>query len=153
MAYTVPFAGYGILLQRSDAAGGSVYTTPGCNIGYVKEFTPPPITRETIDVTHHQSPNLWQEQIPNPVRVGEELTFTILHAPDNSTQAALLADFNINHIYGEAYTWRIIEEDGSTVLVEFPGFVTGISPTRDRDDAALSEITIAVAGEPDILNY
>jgi hypothetical protein len=68
----------------------------------------------------------------------EEITFTVLDSPGLGIPQVIYDDFNTYH----TYTWKI-KEPKSDTLVEFYGFVIGISTQNQH-----SEITIKVTGVP-----
>jgi hypothetical protein len=77
----------------------------------------------------------------------EDLTFTVLDSPGLAIHQSVYDDYNTDHTYQNSHIWKITEPEGDT-LVEFYGFVTGISIQRQRGEAKTREITIKVTGVP-----
>jgi hypothetical protein len=141
---TNPSPAYGGVIARSNApADDSAYT----DVAYIVDLPDFAFTRETIEVTHTQSTDLWAEFIPDNVRMIEDLTFTVLDSPGLAIHQSVYDDYNTDHTYQNSHIWKITEPEGDT-LVEFYGFVTGISIQRQRGEAKTREITIKVTGVP-----
>lgn len=129
-------SGFGTLLKRN-----------GTTVGEVNDITPPGMSRNTIDVTHHQSPNAWMEFIKG-LKDGGELTFSVNYIPTNSTHNAstgLLADFTNNTTVD---TWQVIFPDTSGTTWSFSGILTDFSPTAPTDDKLAADVTVKVSGQP-----
>jgi hypothetical protein len=72
----------------------------------------------------------------------EEVTFTVLDSPGLGIPQVIYDDFNTDHTSKNYLTWKI-KEPKSDTLVEFYGFVIGISTQSQHN-----EITIKVTGVP-----
>jgi hypothetical protein len=72
----------------------------------------------------------------------EEVTFTVLDSPGLGIPQVIYDDFNTDHTSKNYLVWKI-KEPKSDTLVEFYGFVIGISTQSQH-----SEITIKVTGVP-----
>ena len=82
-------AAYGTLIEADDGAGN--YTA----IAEVVDITGPDQSRDTIDVTHMQSPNGYQEFIPS-FKDGGNVTLTLNFLPFHPTQddqTGIIADY------------------------------------------------------------
>ena len=136
MAATAGIAGFGTLLKRS-----------GTTVAEVTDISGPTLSRDTIDMTHHQSPNRWREFIKN-VKDGGEVTFSINYIPTNATHATgtgVLADF-ANDTTND--TWTLVFPDSGATTWTFPGFITKFTPKEPVDDKLSADLTIKVSGQP-----
>lgn len=126
-----------------DPAGGSSYST----IGQVRTIAAPTLTRETVDVTTHDSANMWREFIKS-VKDGGEVTFGIIYDPALGTHDAgtgLLSDFAEDETIA---TWQLTFPDTGATVWTFPGIVTGMPVEANFDGELGAEVTIKVSGEP-----
>lgn len=133
---------YGIELAW-DPAGGSAFT----DIAQVKMITPPGISRESIDVTTHDSANAWMEFIKG-MKDGGEVSFDIEYDPDLGSHDAttgLLSDFAED---SDIAAWRLRFPDTNQTTWTFPGFLTAFNPTGDPKADLTASITIKVSGQP-----
>lgn len=134
------FWAYGSKFKMGDGGGPEVFTT----IAEITDITPPPLSRDAIDVTNQDTTNGWREKIPG-FRDGGEVTFKCNWLPQNATQNAttgLLASFNDNLLHH----WRITLPDNLT-NVNFSGFVSGYEPDLPIEEQGQLSITITVSGQ------
>jgi hypothetical protein len=124
--------GYQITLARFN---GTSYIA----LAEVVDTTPPNVTRDEIDATHHGSPGGYKEYIPG-LREGGEVPVTLNFIP--SATDSLLAAFNSNTVD----SWRITLSNGVTCT--FAGFVKSHSPATPRDDKMTLDAVIKVSGQP-----
>lgn len=139
MAASAAIAAFGLVFQRST--DGSVYTT----IGEVVDPTPPPLTGETTDVTHEESPGGFREYLAT-LRDAGEPTFTINFDPSGATHAAhtsLLTDL----VNGTLQYWKVVYP-GSVASWSFRGIVTSFEPEAPMDGALRASVTIRTSGQP-----
>lgn len=78
--------GFGVQLQRGDGAATEVFTT----IADVTSLNPPNISRETLDVTSHDSPNGWMQFLGSLKDPGE-VSADVNYQPDKHD--LLVSDF------------------------------------------------------------
>ncbi len=110
----------------------------------VTNLTPPAMARDSVDVTHMQSPNGWREKIPGLKDAGEiglELNFV----PGGATFASLMAEMALDGP-DAVLPRRITFPDGSTFSCN--GFLTGNEPDTPIDDKMALAVTLTVSGEP-----
>jgi hypothetical protein len=74
----------------------------------------------------------------------EEVTFTVLDSPGLGIPQVIYDDFNTDYTSKNYLVWKI-KEPKSDTLVEFYGFVIGISTQSQH-----SEITIKITGVPGV---
>lgn len=133
------FWSYGSKLQLGDGATPEVFAT----IAEVIDITPPPLSRDTIDVTNQDSANGWREKLPG-FRDGGEVTFKCNWIPTNATQdqtTGILSTFDDELVHN----WKIILPDATTE-VTFGGFLTGFEPDLPLEEQGQLSVTITVSG-------
>jgi hypothetical protein len=126
----------GTLIARAPAATPSVFTT----IGELRDITPPPLTRNTIETTSH---NEEEESFVVGIRRKGELGFQIGWVPTLATH---------NHTAGLIYAWRqgsrdvyrITYPDGSQWL--FSGYVTNVGPEAPVDGGLTAAVSVRPTG-------
>lgn len=114
---------FGILLQMGDGADPEVFTT----IAEVRDISPPELTRDTEETTHHTSPGGWEELLGTLKRSGE-VTFEVNWLPTDATHNA---SDGILSLYdsGEITNFQIIFPDSGTTTWAFAAIVTKFQPT------------------------
>lgn len=128
-------------------AFGTLLKRNGVTIAEVNDITPPKIARDSIELTHHQSPNAWREFIKG-LKDGGEVSMTINYIPTNSTHNAatgLISDLANNTTVD---TWTLVFPDTLATTWSFPGFITAFEPKAPIDDRLTADVTIKVAGQP-----
>lgn len=125
--------GYG---AKFAIKGVSTYT----NVAEVASLTPPGWTRDTVDVTHLESPSKAKEYIGGLIDAGEA-TITINFKP--AVSDVLLAAFT-----AESGDFRIIFP-GGTVKLDFEGIVTAYEMgDLVADDKMSATFTVKATGLP-----
>jgi predicted secreted protein len=136
MAASVAVNAFGTLLKRN-----------GTTIAEVTNIDLPELSRDTAEVTHHQSPNMWRERIKILKDAGE-VSFSINYIPTNSTQNAgtgMLADF-ANDTTND--TWTLVFPDSAATTWTFAGAVTKFAAKAPIDDRLTADISLQVMGQP-----
>lgn len=134
MAATAATSGFGATVEYL-ATGPSTYAA----IGELVAVTPPNRSRETIDATHHASPDGHREFIPS-LRDGGESTFTFNYTETGAALLQTLFDADLE-------TFKITLAGGSTWV--FSGIVTGVeSDDVVVDDKMGMSMTVKVSGKP-----
>lgn len=136
MAASVAVNAFGTLLKRN-----------GTTIAEVTDISAPELSRDTAEVTHHQSPNMWRERIKILKDAGE-VSMTINYIPSNSTHnvaTGLLADFG-NDTTND--TWSLVFPDTAATTWSFAGALTKHSVKAPIDDRLTADITIQIMGQP-----
>lgn len=133
------FWAYGSLLQLGNGATPEVFST----IAEVRDITPPPMERDTIDVTSHDSTGGWKEYIGG-WRDGGEVEFECNWLPTNTTQdgvSGLLATFadNVTH------NWKIVLPN-AIATVTFAAFLSKYEPDLPIEEQGMLKVTLKVSG-------
>lgn len=123
---------FGTQLQRFN---GSSFDT----IASVTSMSGPGISRETIDVTAHDSTDGWMEFLGG-LKDGGEVTFDINRRP--AIHDELLDDFEDT----EPRTWRLEWPSGTAWT--FDAILTGYEPDSPYDDKLSASVTLKVSGKP-----
>lgn len=133
---------FGTLLKRGD---GVPATEAFETIASVSDLSGPSRSRETIDVTAHDSPDKYREFLAG-LKDGGEVTATINFNPADTTHTQLDADFED----GVTRNWQIILLEGSADehTWAIAGFVTAVGDSYPIDDKMEREVTIKVSGKP-----
>ncbi len=124
--------GYGITFGIWN---GSSYTS----VAEVHEATPPQLSRDAIEATHHGSPNGYREYIPG-LKDGGESTIGINYIP--SAADPLIAAFNAS----TPGQFRITMPNGATCT--FTAVVTAFAPETPREGKMVATMTFKVSGQP-----
>jgi hypothetical protein len=116
---------------------------PSTTYVYVAEvvsLTPPGWTRDTVEVTHLESPDSAKEYIPGLIDAGEA-TITVNFKPIQAD--VLLASFN-----APVDEFRVLFP-GGTVALDFDGIVTGYEMgDLVADDKMSATFTVKATGKP-----
>lgn len=131
---------YGSKIQLGDGAVSEAFA----DIAEVLDITPPPMSRDDIEVTNEQSTDGWREFIPG-WRDGGEVTFNCNWLPTNATQnetTGMLETFNDDDLHN----WRIVLPDG-VKTISFSGFLTGFEPDLPLEEQGQLSITLKVSGK------
>ncbi|MFJ9662864.1 phage tail tube protein [Streptomyces griseoflavus] len=131
--------GFGVQLKRGDGAATEVFT----KIADVTSLNPPNISRETLDVTSHDSPNGWMEFLGSLKDPGE-VSADVNYQPDKHD--LLVADFED----AKPRNYQIVFPDEDATTWEFPAILTGFEPETPYDDKASASLTWKVSGKPTI---
>lgn len=134
MAESAATSGFGAVVEY-DSGGSPAYVA----IGELVAVTPPNQSRETIDVTHHASPDGYREFIGSLRDGGEStLTFNYTEAGATLLQTLFAADVE---------TFRITLAGGSTWV--FDAVVTAVETDEVVvDDKMGMSATLKVSGKP-----
>lgn len=129
--------GFGTLFQTDYGSG---YVT----LAEVTNITPPAMARDSIDVTHEQSPNGWREKIPGLKDAGE-IGLELNLVPGGAALASLMGELALDG-QDAVLPRRILFPDGSRF--DCNGFLTGNEPDTPIDDKMALSVTVTVSGEP-----
>ena len=132
---------FGTRFQRGDDAGTSFQT-----IANVTSISGPSRTRETIDVTAHDSADGYMEYLGG-LRDGGEVTLDLNYDPDETTHTVLDTDFDaddnpreyrvvLNPDQDDEYTWN------------FSAIITDLSDEFPYDDKMSRSATFKITGKP-----
>ncbi|WP_327268813.1 phage tail tube protein [Streptomyces sp. NBC_01218] len=131
--------GFGTKLQRGDGETPEVFT----EIADVTNLSAPGLSRETIDVTSHGSPNGWMQFLGGLKDPGE-VSADINYQP--TLHDLLVEDFEDT----APRNYKIVFPDEESTTWAFPAILTGFEPEAPYDDKASASLTFKVSGKPTI---
>lgn len=130
----------------TGVGGGTFVVTPVAEsfttIGMVGDISGPNLSRETIDVTTHDSPDDYDESITGLKNSGE-VTFKINWDPKNATHdgtSGLLKKYED----GTLTNFQILNVSGD--LISFAALVTGLGPAFPVNGVIQSDVTLKASG-------
>ena len=129
--------GFGVQLKRGDGATSEVFTA----IADITNLSGPGLTRETLDVTSHGSPNAYMEFLGGLKDPGE-VTADVNYQPVNHD--LLVEDFEDD----EPRNYQMVFPDEDATTWSFPAILTGFEPETPYDDKAVATLTFKVSGKP-----
>ena len=137
------YAAFGTILAMGDGEDPETYSA----IASVKDIDGPSRTRDTIDVTNHQSPNKMKEFKASLVD-GGTVTFTCGFDPGDSTHDDTTGlEYKLTET--DPTNFKLIYPVPATVGFwgySFPGLITKITPKAPVAGELTSDIEIKVAG-------
>ncbi|MCY0961574.1 phage tail tube protein [Streptomyces sp. H27-H5] len=131
--------GFGTAFQRGDGAGPEVFTS----IADTTNISGPGLSRETIDVTSHSSPDAWMEFIGG-LKDGGEVSLDVNYAP--AMHDVLIGDFDDV----DPRNYRVVFPDPDTTTWSFKAVMTGFESEAPYDDKLAASLTFKVSGKPTI---
>ena len=137
MAYGID--GKGTALKRGDGAGPEVFTA----IARVTNVGGPGLSRETYDVTAHDTPSNYMHFIGGLVDPGE-VSVDVNYAPaDHDALVADLEDVDPRN-------YQLVFPDPDQTTWGFAAVMTGFEPSAPYDDKLTATLTFKVSGKPTI---
>lgn len=130
---------FGTELQRGDGATTEVFA-PIANVTSIKG---PEISRDTIDVTAHNSDDAWMEFVGGLKDAGE-VSLDVNYDP--ALHDALVADFEDV----EPRNYKLVFPVTPAVTWAFPAILTGFAGEAPYDDKLAASLTFKVSGKPTI---
>ena len=131
--------GFGTQFKRGDGGGPEVFTA----IADATGISGPGLSRETLDVTSHQSPEQWMEFVGG-LKDGGEVSVDVNYDPANHD--ALIADFDDD----EPRNYQLVFPDPDETTWAFSAILTGFEPDAPYDDKLSASLTFKVSGKPTI---
>ena len=131
--------GFGVQLKRGDGEEGETFTP----LADITNLSGPGLSRETLDVTSHGSPNGWMEFLGGLKDPGE-VSVDINYQPD--LHDVLVDDFDDV----EPRNYQIVFPDAAATTWTFGAIITGFEPESPYDDKAAASLTFKVTGKPTI---
>lgn len=131
--------GFGVQLQRGDGEAVEVFTA----IADITNLSGPGLSRETLDVTSHGSPDGWMEFLGGLKDPGE-VSADINYQP--TLHDVLVADFDDT----APRNYKIVFPDAAATTWAFPAIITGFEPEAPYDDKLAAALTFKVSGKPTI---
>jgi predicted secreted protein len=133
--------GFGTLFQRATgAAPGTTYQT----IANVTNIGGPERTRETIDVTAHDSPGGWMEFLGG-LKDGGEISLDINYDPSEPTHDL---DDDFDDVDPRNYRIILLPDTEDEHTWQIKGILTNVSDEFPYDDKMARSITVKVTGKP-----
>ncbi|NWN89183.1 MAG: outer capsid protein Hoc [Micrococcaceae bacterium] len=129
---------FGTTLSRGDGDPTTETFTPIANI---TSLTPPGISRETLDVTAHDSPNGYMEFLGGLKDPGE-VSFDVNYDP--SEHDMLVGDFEEDL----PINYEVAFPDGT--VWAFGAILTAFEPDAPYDDKLTASMTLKVTSKPEI---
>lgn len=128
---------FGTFFQRGDGAEPEVFAT----IGEATNLAGPGMTRETIDVTSHDSPDGFMEYVGG-LKDGGEFTFDVNYDP--AIHNILQNDFDDPL----PRNYKLVLPDPPGGSWGFSAFITGMELEFPHDDKMTASMTFKVSGRP-----
>lgn len=132
--------GFGVQLKRGDGATPTEVFTA---IADLTSLNPPGMSRETIDVTSHDSVDAWMEFLGG-LKDGGEVSADINYQP--AVHDVLVADFED----AAPRNYQVVFPDTAATTWQFAAILTGFEPEVPYDDKATASLTWKVSGKPDL---
>jgi predicted secreted protein len=139
---------YGSLFKVGNDGTAEVFAT----VAEVLDISGPTMTRETIDVSSHDSAGGYREFIAG-WRDGGEVSVTANWIPVSATQddtTGILSKF----LDDDLHNYQILVPDGSEgsgkTLIELSGIVTNFGVSLNLNEQAKVDFTIKISGEVEI---
>ncbi|WP_028472966.1 phage tail tube protein [Nocardioides alkalitolerans] len=129
--------GFGTSLARGNGATPEVFTV----IAGVTNIGAPGLSRETLDVSGHDSPGGYREHLGG-LKDGGEISLDVNYKP--SAHDLLVADLDDE----EARRYKLIYPEGTEWAVDL--ILTAFEATAPFDDKLTASLTYKVSGKPDI---
>lgn len=133
--------GFGTLLKRGDGAATEVFTA----IANATNITAPGLSRNTIDVTAHDSPDRYMEFVGGLIDPGE-VSIDVNYDP--AVHDTLILDLEDT----EPRNYQLVFPDDPTTPTTwaFAAVMTGFEASAPYDDKLTATLTFKVSGKPTI---
>lgn len=138
MAQTQGATAYGTLIKYGDGASPEVFTT----VDECYQIGPLTGSKDTVDMTHHESPGGWAEFLLSGVTEGQEIAVEANEVYNNVSQDEVRS----RHTAGSLDNWRLVFNSGATET--FPALV--IMTETDASDIrgkVIFRFTLKIAGQ------
>jgi predicted secreted protein len=122
-------------------AFGTTLSRGSTEIANITSLSPPGVTRETLNVTSHDSPDGYMQFVGGLID-GGEVTADINWSPSLDSTATLLGDLEDP----DPVEYTIDFPDGSSFTADL--LITGFEPTANFDDKLTATLTFKVTGKP-----
>ncbi|MEU9972350.1 phage tail tube protein [Streptomyces sp. NPDC051014] len=129
--------GFGTLFKRGDGASPEVFTA----IGDATGISGPGLSRDTIDVSSHDSPDQWMEFLGG-MKDGGEVSVDINYQPAHHD--TLVDDFDDD----EPRSYQLVFPDEDSTTWGIKAIMTGFEPDSPYDDKLSAKLTFKVTGKP-----
>lgn len=135
---------YGAALKRGD---GATPTENFTTIAYVDSIDGVSITRDSIEVTAHDSPDGYREFIPGLKDAGE-ITTSLFFDPANATHDETTGFLEDLATQGTPGNYELHLATSPAWKFSFCAFVTSFSLASPIDDALKADVTWKLSGKP-----
>lgn len=131
------FNAFGTQFHRGDGGSPESFAL----VGEATDISGPELSRDTIEVTSHDSPNAFREWVGG-LKDGGEVTFTVRYDPD--LHNSLIDDFD------DPLTrnYQIHLPDPPTGIWNFAAFITNKGLSFPMEDAMAADFTFKISGKP-----
>jgi predicted secreted protein len=129
--------GFGTQLKRGDGGSPETFTAIADPTG----ISGPGLSRNTIDVTSHGSPDQWMEFLGG-LKDGGEVSVDINYDPANHD--TLVDDFDD----AAPRNYQLVFPDDDSTTWSFGAIITGFEPDAPYDDKLSASLTFKVSGKP-----
>lgn len=129
---------FGTTLQRGD---GTPITEVFTAIGNVTNVQGPGLSRNTIEVTAHDSEDGWA-QFAGAIKDGGEVSLDVNYDPDKHD--ILVADFDDD----EPRNYKLVFPDAAATTWTLKLILTGFESEAPHDDKLAASLTFKVTGKP-----
>lgn len=134
------FNAFGTKFERGDGGSPEVFTA----IGEATNLSGPSMTRETIDVTSHDSPNGYMEFVGG-LKDGGQFSFDVNYDPAIHN---ILQD-DLDDALPRNY--RLVLPTPPGGQFDFKAFLTGMQFAFAHNDKMTASLTFKVAGKPTLV--
>ncbi len=132
---------FGTLLKRGN---GATPTEAFTTIANVTSINGPARTRETIDVTSHDSEDGWMEFLGG-LKDGGEISLDLNYDPSETTQAL---DDDFDDVEPRNYQVVILPDTADEHTWSLSCILTGLEDEFPYDDKMSRSVTLKVTGKP-----
>ena len=138
--------GYCGTLRRSTSAGSNSTFEDVCN---VVELSFPNAIREPIDLTDSGlcADGGYGKNMPSPLRMLEDVEFTINYEADKPGHKLILDDYHAEHTPETAHYWQWVDRYGNEVW-ECKSWVATFQNVAAQDTALQATFTLHFTGKP-----
>ncbi|WP_326659628.1 phage tail tube protein [Streptomyces sp. NBC_00385] len=133
------YDGFGAALKRGDGAEPEVFAA----IANATNISGPGLSRDTVDVSSHDSPDKHREFVGSLVDPGE-VTVDVNYDPAQHDE--LVADLTEE----DPGNYQLVFPTTPPVTWAFAAVMTGFEPSAPFDDKLTASITYKVSGKPTI---
>jgi predicted secreted protein len=126
---------------KRDSTGAGAFVA----IASVTDISGPSRSRESIEVTAHDSPNRYREFIKG-LKDGGEVEITLNYDPAAASHAALDADFEEDDL--RDYQVVILPGDPDEHTWEFAGLITDMGDEYPTEGQMERSVTFKISGKP-----
>lgn len=130
--------GFGIIFQYTTDGGTS--WTP---VGAVEDVTPPSISKDTYETTHHGTSN-GEKTFEGGLVDNGEASIVIQYDVSNTNHQELRARAKTAHESAKDY--RFVWADTGATVDEFSAICTGFEPSNPMDDKVTATVTFKLSG-------